>query len=174
MFRFSLQYQEEGFPKGRWIFEPFEEGMNLRDPARKVVCWFAHRDAESRFTLPSFWRSIKKIGFKLNDGSTLWFEPQREAVSAVKDYLDEALASQGMEALQGMRSKGWLNFLSGIGLIVVASGLFAIFKVLELRRGAFYAPVGILIFALGQMAWGLHAVFRTGRLMRRLGRSEEY
>jgi hypothetical protein len=173
MFRFSLNYQEENHPKGRWTFEPFKDGMNLRDPAGKVVCWFAHRDAEGRFALPSFWRSIKKIGFQLNGGSTLSFEPEREAVSAVKDYLDEALASQGIEALDRMSKKGWLNFLSGIALLVVSVGLFALFKVLEFRRGAFYAPAGLFILGLGQTAWGIHTVFRVGKLRRRLRKSEQ-
>jgi hypothetical protein len=174
MFRFSLISQEENYPKGIWTFEPFKDGMNVCDPARKVICWFAHRDAEGRFTLPSFWRSIKKIGSQFNNGATLSFEPSREAVSAVKNYLDQALAAQGIEALDRMSKRGWLNFLCGIGLLVLSVGLFVLFKFLEFRRGAFYAPAGLLILGLGQTAWGVHTVFRIGKLRRRLRKSEQY
>jgi hypothetical protein len=173
MRRFSLYHEEDASREGRWLFEPFEKGMNVRGPDKKVVCWFAHRDAENRFTLPSFWRSIKKIGFRLDNGSTIQFEPDKEAVAAVKEYLDEALTAQGMEALQKMSTKGWLNFLCGIGLLILGvAGIFVFREVLGIRDRKPYAFAVLLLLGIGQTAWGIHTVWRASKLKGRLWRSE--
>src|SRR5438105_4560764 len=98
MIRFALYCRETGCKNGQWFFEPFGNGMNVSDPDEEVICWFAHREAENRFILPSFWRSIKKVGFIKDDGSTIWFEPDSKAVAKIKTYLDAALAAQGTGA----------------------------------------------------------------------------
>ena len=174
MKRFTLSCRGDGFPEGDWRFEPRGDGLNVTDANGKAVCWFPHREADDRFILPSFWRSIKYLGFTPVGGQTIWFESDRQDVAAVKRYLDEALILRGPEALQRLRKWGWLNLLGGLGcafLGFLAIGFF--FNVLGIKeRRAGYAFAAMILVGIGEMAWGIGSLFRVRRLRRYLREAE--
>jgi hypothetical protein len=171
---FTLYCLGEGGKKGDWDFRPIKTGMRVTGPDGKVVGEFPHRHAQDRFTLPSFWRSIKNLGFTKDDGTTVWFAPDRKAVAAVRDYLDTALASQGKEAVRHFGRRGWLLILAGLGSFFIAIVLMLIGRALlgEKHRHAFYGAAALLLSGIGETAWGFSTLVRSARVKRRLRRSE--
>jgi hypothetical protein len=169
MKRFSLHCIGEGSARGKWVFEPHQGGMSVFDADDREFCWFAHAEANDRFSLPSFWRSIKNIGFTW-DGTTLWFEPDSRSVARVKEYLEEAIAAQGVEAVNRFRRKGWINVLIGAALIVMGVAIVGLFyNYLEMRSRPGAGLVGAMILGgIGEIAWGASALFRARRVMRRM------
>jgi hypothetical protein len=170
MMGFTLDCIGDGFQKGQWRFEPYQNGMNVRDPAGTVHRWFPHDQANDRFALPSFWRSIKNIGFTTDKGAVLQFAPDRRAVTAVKTYLDDAVASLGPEAVQRLGRKGWLNFLGGLGAILLAFLVLILFyRILEMknRHGAM-ALAAVILAGIAETAWGVSLLFRARRVRRKL------
>jgi hypothetical protein len=171
---FTLYCLGEGGKKGEWVFEPFKDGMNVFDADDRPAGWFSHQHAQDRFTLPSFWRSIKNVGFTKDDGATVWFAPDREAVAAVKDYLDWALASQGEEAVRRFAKRGWLHTLAGLGFVVLGVAALLIMREVfgDNYRVGRYGFAALILFGIGETAWGISALLRSGRLKRRLRRGE--
>ncbi len=169
MKKFSLYCIGGGAAKGRWVFEPFKDGVSVFDPDDREVCWLPHAEANDRFTLPSFWRSIKSIGLRMPDGLTVEFEPDSRSVAKVKEYLEEAIASQGIEAVRRLRKRGWINVLTGLGVILIGLSLLALQKWLGVEnRGPAYVAAGLVLGGIGEIAWGFSAVIRARRVRRRL------
>ncbi len=168
MKKFSL-YCSSGAGNGKWLFEPFKGGLSVFDPDDHEVGWFPHDEANDRFTLPSFWRSIKNIGLRLPDGTMVEFEPDGRSVAKVKEYLEEAIAAQGIEAVHRLRRRGWINVLTGLGLILIGLSLLALQKWLAVEnRGPAYVAAGMILGGIGEIAWGFSAVLRARRVHRRL------
>ena len=169
---FTLYCLGAGGQKGEWDFRPARNGMNVVDPGGKVVYRFAHTEAHDLFVLPSFWRSVKNLGFKAPGGTTVWFAPDRRDVTAVKEYLDVALAFPGAEAVGRFAKRGALHVLGGLGLLVLGLLLFAAIDYLLGRqhRYAFLLPVGMILVGIGEIAWGCSALLRAGRVKRLLRR----
>jgi len=166
---FTLRCIATGDDQGKWLFEPVKDGMSVFDPNDRKVCWFPHSEASERFTLPSFWRSIKYISFRKPDGSLVEFEPDSRAVAKIKDYLEDAIAYQGIEAVHRLRKRGWLNVLAGLGMIVIGLSLLALQKWLEVtNRGPAYVAAGLILGGIGDMAWGFSMVNQARRIRRRL------
>jgi hypothetical protein len=171
---FTLYCLGEGGKKGEWAFEPSRNGMNVLDPQDEVVCWFRHTEAQDRFTLPSFWGSIKNVGFNRGNGVTVWFAPDREAVAAVKDYLDRALASQGEAVVRRFATRGWLHALAGLGFVVLGVAALLIMRAVfgDTYRLGRYGFAALILFGIGETAWGAGSLLRAGRVKRRLRRGE--
>lgn len=146
--------------------------MNVADPAGRVVCWFPHRQAQKRFALPSFWRSIKHITFTMDGGAILRFEPEKRDVSIVRDYLDDALLFGGIEVLLGYRRRALLSLAGGLGLVIIClTAVFFIDQVLQLKdqQGKRYARpffVGAIL-GIALLGWGVYSLSRSLRLLRR-------
>jgi hypothetical protein len=174
MKKFSLNCISENDAKGKWVFEPSKNGMSVYDADEQKVCWFPHSEANDRFTLPSFWRSVRNIGFQIPNGMAVEFEPDRRSVEKVKDYLEEAIASGGIEAVDRLRTRGWTHLLVGLGLIVFGFLAFGgVYVVLEVTsRLVGYVCVGMAFVGIGEAAWGASALVRAGRVRGRL-RSDE-
>jgi hypothetical protein len=175
MIRFSLYSMETGVREGKWHFHENGDGMDVLDAKGVRVCWFPFEAADDRFLLPSFWRSIKNIGVKLDDGSTVWFEKDRRTVARVKDFLDEAVVSRGPAAVQALWKKAWMYSFLGLGALISGCLAFAVLKgvfAIE-RRGAYYGVAALVLYGIGQAAWGISNLFRAARLRRWLREEEE-
>ena len=172
---FTLYCLGEGGKKGEWAFEPFKDGINVFDPDDRPAGWFPHQHAQDRFILPSFWRSIKHVGFVKDGGATVWFAANREAVADVKEYLEAALASQGEEAVRRLTRRGWMHVLGGLGVFAFGVVLIGIIHALY-GGGKPHGIAGLAVVVLigvGETAWGASALLRAGRVRRRLRRSAE-
>jgi hypothetical protein len=169
MKKFSLFCIGEGSEKGKWVFEPYKGGMSVFDPDGNEVCWFPHAEANDCFSLPSFWRSIKHIEFT-RDGSAVRFDPDRRSVAKLKDYLEEAIASQGAEAVERFRRNGWINVFIGALTILMAGGIIGVFyNFLGMRnRPGGYVVGGMILGGIGEVAWGISALMRARRVSRRM------
>jgi hypothetical protein len=172
---FTLYCLGEGGTKGEWTFEPFQDGMNVFDADDRSAGRFAHRHAQDRFVLPSFWRSIRHVGFVKDGGATVWFAPDRGAVADVKEYLEAALASQGEEAVRRLTRRGWIHVLGGLGVFAFGVVLIGIVHALfGGRKSAGIAGLAFVVLAgVGEAAWGASALLRAGRVRRRLRRGAE-
>jgi hypothetical protein len=169
MNKFTLRCRGPGTNEGKWLFEPVKDGMSVFDPDDRKVCWFPHAGAGDRFTLPSFWRSIKYISFRLPDGSVIDFEPESRAVAKVKEYLEDAIAFQGIDAVHRLRKRGWSIMLGGVGMILFGVLLFGLLKWLEVQnRTPAYGAAVMLVGGIGNLAWGISAVSQARRVQRRL------
>ena len=161
-----------GDDQGQWLFEPSKDGMSVFDPDDRKVCWFPHAEAGERFSLPSFWRSIKHISFRRPDSSLVEFEPDSRSVAKVKEYLEDAIAFQGIEAVDRLRKRGWINVLAGLGMIAIGLSLLVFQKWLGVsNRGPAFVAAGLVLGGIGDMAWGFSTVNRARRVRRRLRRS---
>src|SRR5437588_12581175 len=94
-----------------------KEGARLLDADAVMHAQFPRAEAEERFVLPSFWKSIADLGIVADDGATIWFGPHPDRLAAVKRYLASALAAQGPQAVQGQRQKARLEIWGGLGLM---------------------------------------------------------
>ena len=169
---FALYCKDKQIGKGEWFFRSREGGMEVLDPDDRVVCRFGHGEAEARFALPSFWRSVKHITFTTDAGAVLLFEPDPKDVRAVRAYLDAALMEGGIERLGGLRRRPWGSLVGGLALLAGSvAAAYAIKEVLDLppRDANSYARpfmVGMIV-GVALFAWGVYTVFRAGRLIRR-------
>ena len=135
MIRLSLYPIESGQREGKWKFEEDDRGVDVFNGEGVRVSWCPFEEADDRFILPSFWRSIKYIGFKLDDGSIVWFEKDSRKVARVKDFLDEAVVLRGPGAVRALRQRAWLYFLIGLGALILAVAGFAILKGILVSNG---------------------------------------
>ena len=158
--------------KGEWRFQSHENGMNVLDPDDRVRYWFAHSEANERFDLPSFWRSVKHITFTTPKGTIVRFEPDREDVLIVQEYLDEAILADGIGGVNKLRRGAWLCLAGGIGLLVGCLGVAVLLDVvLKINNGqgnrylrAFF--VGAIV-GIALIGWGGYGLMRSVRLLRR-------
>ena len=128
--------------------------------------------------LPSFWRSIKNIGFKRSGSATIWFEPDRRSVAKVKDYLDEAIIAQGTGGLASLRKKAWLALACGLGATLVGIiAMIVIDQVLRIemdQRKLYGKPFMVAaILGFGLACWGIYTLIRSVKIQKRLSRNDE-
>ena len=175
---FTLYCKDRDTGKGEWEFLPHEDGMNVLDPSGRVVCWFAHGDAEGRFDLPSFWRSIKHITFKTAQGKVVQFEPDADDVRRIRSYLDGAILKGGMGRIGGLQKRAWLQAAGGVviigGCLAAAILVGQAVQFRDPQRVWYLRP--FLAGGVGGIAllgWGLYGVFRFGRLARQWQRENE-
>ena len=164
---FTLYCSDYQVGKGKWLFERHEDGMNVLDPGGKVRFWFPHHQANQCFDLPSFWRSVKHITFTTDQGTVLPFDPVRKDVDIVREYLDDALLSGGVEALTRYRTRSTWSLAGGVALALSSLGVLYVldqgYRTREYARLFLIgASVGVVFFA-----WGVYGLFRSGRLERR-------
>jgi hypothetical protein len=166
---FTLQCLGKGFDKGPWRFEPRADRVDVINPAGQTVYFFRHSKAEDCLLLPSFWQSVKHVGFAVDDKTTVWFEPTPEAVGAVRVYLEECALSGGMPAIDRLGRKGWINLLCGAGLFLVCFVLIGLAReVLQENHHARFALGAVFLGSIAQAAWGISLVLRAAKLRRKL------
>jgi len=167
---FTLYCEDRQMGKGEWQFQCHKDGMNVLDPAGRVVCWFRHKSAEDLFTLPSFWRSVKHIVFATDRGMILHFEPDPKDVRKVREYLDSALLAGGIKAVKKLQQRAWFAVAGGLALFVISLLIaYLLDQVLQLQDSKRYARpffVGAIV-GVGLFGWGVHGVVRFSSLVRR-------
>jgi hypothetical protein len=176
--RFALYCPDRDLGKGEWLLERHKDGINVYDPKDRLIFWFPHTEAERRFRLPSFWRSVKGIQFTTDKGVLITFEPNKADVRAVRQYLDDALLFGGAERVIGLRNKAFLGLAGGIALaFACAAGAYFVNENMagqdfRARRTARPFFVGIIL-GVGLFAWGVAALYRSLRLLRRWKQESE-
>jgi hypothetical protein len=173
---FTLFCSDRASGKGEWLFERYKNGINVFDPNDELVFWFPHEMAEKHFALPSFWRSIKNIQFTA-EGLAISFEPHKSDVKIVRHYLDDALLSGGLGAVTRYRNRALVSMAGGFLLFgACVGGVYWAKEIMhwqdqQARRYARPFMVGF-VFGAALFAWGLAALFRYGRLLRRWNEEE--
>jgi len=109
---------------GRLTKDPFQlriEGKSatLFSWDGRLVAFFLHEMADERIILPSFWESIEHLGIVANDGSQIWFVPEKESLSKIKAYLNWTVAIQGDEAVTQLRKQARNSFYWAFGCVVL-------------------------------------------------------
>jgi hypothetical protein len=161
---------DKPFQNTTWLLHLSEEQVVLTDPDGKAVTTFSLKEADKRLLLPSFWESIKGIGVRFGPGQedVRWFQPDKETVAEIRTFQDWALAAQGPEALQALRTRGWLYLLGGIALAVVGIVVLIVVEneVGNLPRGARKAFAIAVIFGLIGVYQGIKAFRRVAAARR--------
>ena len=109
---------------GRLTKGPFQlriEGKSatLFSADGRLVAFFLHEMADERIILPSFWESIEHLGIVANDGSQIWFVPEKESLSKIKAYLNWTAAIQGDEAVIQLRKQARNSFYWAFGCVAL-------------------------------------------------------
>jgi hypothetical protein len=169
---FILYCTDKDHGKGEWEFRRYKGGMDVTDADGQHVCWFSHEQANDRFALPSFWRSIKNINFTTDKGALITFEPDPRDVRIVRQYLDDALLAGGVEAVTRLRNKGLASLAGGLLLAAVCVVLLVVldpgFEAGDRQRRRYGKPLLVgVIFGIALVGGGAYALIRSGRLMRR-------
>jgi hypothetical protein len=169
---FVLYCTDKQQGKGEWEFRRHKSGMNVIDPDGRVVCWFPHDQANDRFALPSFWRSIKNITFTTDQGRVIQFEPDKRDVRIVRKYLDDALLAGGIEAVKKLRNRGLLSLAGGLLLAVICVVILLLLdqgvQAEQQERKRFGRPLLVGVIAgIALVGGGVYGLVRSGRLMRR-------
>jgi hypothetical protein len=87
--------------------------------------------ADGRIILPSFWESIEHLRIIADDGTHIWFVPEKESLAKIRAYLNWALAIQGEEPITQMRKEARTSFCWGIGCVVLGL-LVEVFQAMNL------------------------------------------
>lgn len=171
---FSLLLHKDG---KEWVFERRGGVTRVFDSKDVLVDAFPHEDANSRFDMPSFWRSIKYITFRTGNGAVLEFRPEAEDVRIVKQYLDDAMMYHGIDAIQSYRTRAWLAIAGG-ALLFLGSGVTA-FLIDDWARTGGAQRGSIRLFLVGMImgvvlfAGGVATALRASRLIRRWHEQEQ-
>jgi hypothetical protein len=104
-----------------WLFA-FDGHSATLFSADQPVAYFLHEMANDRIILPSFWENITHLGVVANDGSKIWFAPEKQTVAKIKAYLNWALAIQGPGLINDLKKQAKANWYWGIGFL--ALGVF--------------------------------------------------
>jgi hypothetical protein len=173
MARLRLRCVDRDYRDELWTLKLLGRRVVLEDEAGEVMASFPRRRAEDNFTLPSFWKSIKHLGVKLDDGNVAWFAPTRQAVALIKEYRDDALADRGPAAVAGLRNRGLGELLAGVALLVGAVVLTVWFVAEGARGPERRLPIALALFACFALARGVYDLLRAGRVRRRLDEEGE-
>jgi hypothetical protein len=171
-----LRCKDKREPRGDWLLSLKDRGVTLTDPEGEVRASFRRDRADSRLVLPSFWESVKDLGVKDDDGTVLWFYPEKEDIADIKEYLHGALAAQGPEAVAALRRKGWLLTVLGA---LIALGSLAVMVVTMLlafsspEGGTYFVTLGAVVAGLIVLSRGITALVRAGRADREIANWED-
>jgi hypothetical protein len=174
---FTLYCPDKQSGRGEWEFRKHKGGMDVIDPNGRLVCWFSHEQANERFALPSFWRSVKNINFTTDKGALIEFEPDRQDVRIVKKYLDDALLAGGIEGLRRFRNRALLCIAGGLALTSLCVALTVLVDPAFAgpdhgRRRVSRSFIVGGIFGIGLLGWGVFSLFRFLGLLARYKKQE--
>jgi hypothetical protein len=113
-------YQVRGGRKeAPWLFSFDGEGVTLFSDDNQPVVYFPHEMANDRIILPSFWDNIAQLGVIADDGTKIWFTPEKQTVAKIKVYLNWTLAIQGPEFINRLKKEAKTNWYWGLGFVAL-------------------------------------------------------
>src|SRR5438093_8094010 len=105
--------------KSPWLFSIDEKSARLCSGDGQPIAFFLHEMADGRIILPSFWESIEHLGVVADDGSQIWFFPEKESLAKIKAYLNWTLAIQGEEPITQLRKEAKTSFCWAIACVIL-------------------------------------------------------
>jgi hypothetical protein len=153
-----------------WTLDLGEEGVRLLDPKGEAASEFPRAEADHRILLPSFSENRKAIWFLSAPDRVVQFNPDKPAVAAIKDYLNQSIALAGPEAITDLRRKGYRDLAIGAISTVAGIVITAISLANPTPRGdgqgksmIFY---GLILFGLIEIGRGVAALMRASRIQK--------
>jgi hypothetical protein len=135
-----LLCKDKRFPPQGWSLLLREDGLFVADPWNRWAASIPRADFERRVTLPSFAESVKDLGFRMDGGELIWFEPQKQVLDAIRQYRSAEVATKGPEAIRSLRTRGWWFLIGGsvMAVICVALTLIGMIQVYNNPNGGTY------------------------------------
>lgn len=104
-----------------WTLDLGEASVLVTGPPTLPSYEIPRGEAETRIGLPSLLENRRTIGIALGGGKFVELAPNKQAVAALKDYFDRAIAADGPEAIRAIRRRGWRTTL--VGGAILAAGV---------------------------------------------------
>ena len=153
---------------GTWRLSLGDDQSRLFDPQGNLVTEFAKAAAEQKILLPSFSENRKNISIWVSNDKIILFQPDKEALAAIKGYFNSALAGAGPEAIAVLKRSGYRNLAIGVIATIAGVGLTVgsmMFPTKDANgQEKSVITYGLVIFGLIQTGRGVMALMRAGKI----------
>jgi hypothetical protein len=151
-----------------WTLDLGEDALRLLDPQGAVTSEFPRAEADRRILLPSFSENRKAIWFLAAADRVVHLNPDKPAVAAIKDYLNQSIALAGPEAIADLKKKGYRDLAIGAvstvaGVVVTAVSLAHPSPSAD-GQGKSTIMYGLILFGLIMVGRGIAALIRASKI----------
>jgi hypothetical protein len=153
-----------------WTLDLRDEQAQIRDAAGKVRGEYPRTEVNDLFLMPSFSESIKQFRAAI-DGEMWFFDVAKDDLKQIKAYLNQSLASGGIDAMLPVRNRGFRDLLIGLAAIVVGVGVTvaSYLNAAQKPEGGEYSIVyGAVLFGIIMFGKGIYGLVRYQALKKLL------